>query len=63
MQRLRSTPPRRNRNVNPHPNYLVGGAPCSINLDETAAINAERLAYVGRLLDQANNSATVLSAF
>jgi hydrogenase large subunit len=49
--------------VNPHPNYLVGGAPCSINLDETAAINVERLAYVGRLLDQATNSATVLSTF
>ena len=38
---------------NPHPNYLVGGAPCSINLDEVAAVNAERLAYVGRLLDEA----------
>src|SRR5208282_5237974 len=38
---------------NPHPNYLVGGAPCSINLNETAAINAERLAEVGTLLDQA----------
>jgi hydrogenase large subunit len=38
---------------NPHPNYLVGGAPCSINTEETNAINAERLAYVGTLLDQA----------
>jgi hydrogenase large subunit len=38
---------------NPHPNYLVGGAPCSINPDEVNAINAERLAYVGRLLDEA----------
>jgi hydrogenase large subunit len=38
---------------NPHPNYLVGGAPCSVNLDEANAINAERLAYVGRLLDEA----------
>ena len=34
---------------NPHPNYLVGGAPCSFNLDEANAINAERLAYVGKL--------------
>src|SRR5512135_681799 len=34
---------------NPHPNYLVGGAPCSFNLDESNAINAERLAFVGRL--------------
>ncbi len=38
---------------NPHPNYLVGGAPCSFNLDEANAINAERLAYVGTLFDQA----------
>lgn len=37
---------------NPHPNYLVGGAPCSINIDEANAINAERLAMVGRLLDE-----------
>jgi hydrogenase large subunit len=38
---------------NPHPNYLVGGAPCAINIDDANAINAERLAYVGTLLDQA----------
>jgi len=38
---------------NPHPNYLVGGVPCSINLDEANAINSERLAYVGKLLDDA----------
>ncbi len=38
---------------NPHPNYLVGGAPCSFNLDESNAINAERLAHVGTLFDQA----------
>jgi hydrogenase large subunit len=38
---------------NPHPNYLVGGAPCSINIDESNAINSERLALVGRLFDEA----------
>ncbi|MEX0324079.1 MAG: nickel-dependent hydrogenase large subunit [Puniceicoccaceae bacterium] len=38
---------------NPHPNYLVGGVPCSINIDEANAINAERLAMVGRLLKEA----------
>ncbi|MGE5360174.1 MAG: nickel-dependent hydrogenase large subunit [Bacteroidales bacterium] len=38
---------------NPHPNYLVGGAPCSVNLDEANAINVERLAYVGTLLTEA----------
>jgi hydrogenase large subunit len=36
---------------NPHPNYLVGGAPCSINIDDSNALNAERLAYVGKLFD------------
>jgi hydrogenase large subunit len=38
---------------NPHPNYLVGGAPCSLNIDEVNAINAERLAHVGKLFDDA----------
>lgn len=38
---------------NPHPNYLVGGAPCSLNPEDASAINAERLAYVGTLIDQA----------
>lgn len=39
---------------NPHPNYLVGGAACAINIDDNNAINAERLAMVGRLLDEAH---------
>lgn len=38
---------------NPHPNYLVGGVPCAINIDDSNAINAERLAYVGTLLKNA----------
>ncbi len=38
---------------NPHPNYLVGGVPCAININESNAINAERLAYVGKLLSDA----------
>ena len=38
---------------NPHPNYLVGGAPSAINPEDANAINAERLAYVGTLLDEA----------
>jgi hydrogenase large subunit len=40
---------------NPHPNYLVGGAPCAINIDDSNALNAERLAYVGKLLDDAQD--------
>ncbi len=38
---------------NPHPNYLVGGMACSIGLDDVSGINAERLAYVKQLLDEA----------
>jgi hydrogenase large subunit len=38
---------------NPHPNYLVGGVPCSINLDEVGAINTERLNHVGKLIGDA----------
>jgi hydrogenase large subunit len=38
---------------NPHPNYLVGGMPASINLDEANAINSERLAFVKKLLEEA----------
>jgi len=38
---------------NPHPAYLVGGVPCSFNLDNSNAINAERLAMVGKLLTDA----------
>ena len=39
---------------NPHPNYLVGGVPCSINANEVAAINSERLNLVSRLISQAD---------
>ncbi len=38
---------------NPHPHYLVGGAPCSINTDDANALNAERLAYIGKIIDEA----------
>ncbi len=40
---------------NPHPNYLVGGMACAINENSTGGLNAERLAYVGKLLKQAKN--------
>jgi hydrogenase large subunit len=39
---------------NPHPNYLVGGVPCSINVNEVAAINSERLNLVAKLIAQAD---------
>jgi len=37
---------------NPHPNYLVGGMACAINTESPGGLNAERLAYVGQLLQQ-----------
>jgi hydrogenase large subunit len=38
---------------NPHPNYLVGGMACSIGLNDVSVINAERLALVEQLLQDA----------
>lgn len=38
---------------NPHPNYLVGGAPCSLVMEGDNAINIERLNMIGRLIDEA----------
>lgn len=38
---------------NPHPNYLVGGVPCSINIEEVNAINTERLNHVSKLIGDA----------
>ena len=35
---------------NPHPNFLVGGVPCPIDLDSDSAINAERLAQVQSII-------------
>lgn len=37
---------------NPHPNFLVGGMACAINLDDASGLNAERLAMVQKLLIQ-----------
>jgi hydrogenase large subunit len=40
---------------NPHPNFLVGGMACAINLDDASGLNAERLAMVEKLLIQGKN--------
>jgi hydrogenase large subunit len=40
---------------NPHPNFLVGGMACSISVDDASGLNAERLAYVGKLLKDAKD--------
>ncbi len=41
---------------NPHPNWLVGGVPCPINVDgigAVGAINMERLNYITEIIDRA----------
>jgi len=38
---------------NPHPNYLVGGVPCSFNTEEVNAVNTERLNHVASLIKDA----------
>ncbi|ABC21963.1 nickel-dependent hydrogenase large subunit [Rhodospirillum rubrum] len=41
---------------NPHPNWLVGGVPCAINLDgagAVGAVNIERLNLVSSIIDRA----------
>ncbi len=38
---------------NPHPNYLVGGMACTINIDNDNTINMERLNLVAKEIDKA----------
>jgi Ni,Fe-hydrogenase I large subunit len=38
---------------NPHPNFLVGGMACAINLQETATINAESLTQIHAMIQRA----------
>jgi hydrogenase large subunit len=37
---------------NPHPNWLVGGMPCSFSLNETGAINMDWLNLVSSIIDR-----------
>ncbi|MEG1904189.1 MAG: nickel-dependent hydrogenase large subunit, partial [Bacteroidales bacterium] len=38
---------------NPHPNYLVGGMGCAVNMDDPSAINLERLSWVANIIQRA----------
>jgi len=38
---------------NPHPNYLVGGVPCAIDLDDDNSVNIERLNLVKAQIERA----------
>ena len=37
---------------NPHPNFLVGGVPCPIDMNSDSAINSKRLAQVQEVIDK-----------
>jgi hydrogenase large subunit len=41
---------------NPHPNWLVGGMPCSINVNETGAVGAVNMAWLNKVSDIINSS-------
>ncbi len=43
---------------NPHPNWLVGGMPCSINVNETGAVGAINMAWLNQVSDIINKSIT-----
>ena len=43
---------------NPHPNWLVGGMPCSINVNETGAVGAINIAWLNQVSDIINKSIT-----
>ncbi len=37
---------------NPHPNYLVGGMACAVNINDPNALNMERLSFVAGLIER-----------
>jgi hydrogenase large subunit len=41
---------------NPHPNWLVGGMPCSINVAEVGAVGTVNMAWLNQVSDIINNS-------
>ena len=41
---------------NPHPNWLVGGMPCSLNVNETGAVGAVNMAWLNQVSDIINQS-------
>ena len=41
---------------NPHPNWLVGGMPCSINVNDTGAVGAVNIAWLNKVSDIINSS-------
>ena len=37
---------------NPHPNFLVGGMACAVNINDPNALNLERLSYVAEIIEE-----------
>lgn len=37
---------------NPHPNFLVGGMACAVNINDPNALNMERLNYVAQIIER-----------
>ena len=40
---------------NPHPNFLVGGMACAVNINDPNALNLERLSYVAEIIEESRN--------
>jgi len=45
---------------NPHPNWLVGGMPCSINVNDTGAVGAINMTWLNQVSDIINNAITFI---
>ena len=45
---------------NPHPNWLVGGMPCSINVNETGAVGTVNMAWLNQVSDIIDKSITFI---
>jgi hydrogenase large subunit len=43
---------------NPHPNWVVGGMPCSLNVNETGAVGAVNMAWLNQVSDIIDQSIT-----
>jgi len=41
---------------NPHPNWLVGGVPCALNVDDTGAVGAVNMFYLNMVRDIADRT-------
>jgi hydrogenase large subunit len=45
---------------NPHPNWVVGGMPCSINVADAGAVGAVNMAWLNQVSDIINNAITFI---